>query len=412
MCFISVNGIDFKCDELLGRTEWSNEAKRARLLTQIQMALVTGGAGSIGSHLVEMLTKNGVRTVVVDCDEYRLHKLSETLSDCHCTYLLADVSDERQVKNIIQTYTPDCIFHLAAKKHVKFAERSAHVVAQTNVLGTLNVLEAMDELPIKSKLVLASSDKSINATINTKNILGITKLLSEQLVLSFLLLGERTNSEAMKVVRLCNAHGTSGNVLETFVNRCLRRQPLEVHSEDLSRYFCCVHEATDLLVEALDRDHNEPILTLNVGDSTPITELAQKVVCHMSKQGFGTSYYVSEIIEVMDARHEQLLSQSEQVTTKSTRTPGVDLVTPTAEKTMCYEDLCSALRKIIQRSDNETALTKRLRDVVTGNLIEAVTQIPENEPDFHKGSSDLYEYLNLKSGTFKDYKLAHHPTRN
>lgn len=102
----------------------------------MKRALVTGGSGFIGSHLVDALLAKGVEVVVVD-----LVEPSAERKNARAAYIVADVRDEA-VRDAFLRFHPDIVFHLAAHVDDRSSVLDPVMNAEHNILGTLNVLEA------------------------------------------------------------------------------------------------------------------------------------------------------------------------------------------------------------------------------------------------------------------------------
>ncbi len=119
-------------------------------------AVVTGGAGFIGSHLVDALLARDERVVVLDdLSTGRRENLSAAL-DAGAVLHEVDVRDADAVREPIVAERPDTVFHLAAQIDVRLAVRDPAFDAGVNVGGTINVLEAAREAGVR-RLVNAST---------------------------------------------------------------------------------------------------------------------------------------------------------------------------------------------------------------------------------------------------------------
>ena len=127
--------------------------------------LVTGGAGFIGSHLVDVLTARGDSVVVIDDfnDFYDPEIKRSNLRKTPAKVFTADICDANQVNTIIETERPDLIVHLAARAGVRPSVLYPDLYLKTNIFGTFNLLEAAKCFGV-SKFVFASSSSVYGAT--------------------------------------------------------------------------------------------------------------------------------------------------------------------------------------------------------------------------------------------------------
>lgn len=111
-----------------------------------QAVLVTGGAGFIGSCLVRQLVARGEHHIVtVDKLSYagNLDSLAEALTAPHHDFIQADICDQQAIARILAKHRPVQIYHLAAESHVDRSIDSPAAFLQTNVVGTLALLEQL-----------------------------------------------------------------------------------------------------------------------------------------------------------------------------------------------------------------------------------------------------------------------------
>ncbi len=115
-------------------------------------ALVTGGAGFIGSHLVDALIEGGDDVLVLD----NLTTGKRENLNPSSTFVQADVADGEQVEHHLGAFAPDTVFHLAAQADPKRAYREPAFDATVNVRGTINVALAAARAGV-DKLVFTST---------------------------------------------------------------------------------------------------------------------------------------------------------------------------------------------------------------------------------------------------------------
>ena len=112
--------------------------------------LITGGAGFIGSHVVRLFVNKYPGYHIVNLDKLtyagNLANLTDIKDKPNYTFVKADICDFDQMLNIFKKYEIDNIIHLAAESHVDRSIEDPFTFAQTNVMGTLTLLQAAKEL--------------------------------------------------------------------------------------------------------------------------------------------------------------------------------------------------------------------------------------------------------------------------
>ena len=148
--------------------------------------LVTGGAGYIGSHIVELLVKKNFNVFIID----NLSTGYKKLLNKKAKFFKVDINNYITVKKIIKVNNIDSVIHLAAKLNVSEAEKKPKSYYHNNVTGTQNLILACKKTKVKNFLFSSTcavySDKlryvHENSKKNPKGIYGKTKLMCEKLI--------------------------------------------------------------------------------------------------------------------------------------------------------------------------------------------------------------------------------------
>jgi UDP-glucose 4-epimerase len=123
-------------------------------------SLVTGGAGFIGSHLVDALLERGDDVIVIDdLSTGRRENLTAAL-EAGADLIEADVTDSAAVSGLVESRLPDVVFHLAAQIDVRLSVSDPAFDLNVNVAGTINLLEAARKADV-SRIVFASTGGAI-----------------------------------------------------------------------------------------------------------------------------------------------------------------------------------------------------------------------------------------------------------
>ena len=232
--------------------------------------LVTGGGGSIGSELVNQVFDYNPESVwALDRDETILHE-AQLRWPKKANVVLADVRDGTTVLRAFERIKPDVVFHAAALKHVPVLENHPEEAVLTNVVGTLNVIEAGSRSGVE-RFVLISTDKAVDPT----SVMGATKRVAELLVKAG---NERRDGCLYTAVRFGNVLGSRGSVIPTFVTQIRNGGPVTVTSKEMTRYFMTVDEAVQLVLQAAGLARGSEVFLLDMGEPVRIEDLARRLI--------------------------------------------------------------------------------------------------------------------------------------
>ena len=108
--------------------------------------LITGGAGFIGSHVVRRFVKLYSNYQIINLDKLtyagNLENLRDIENSANYTFVKGDIIDTEFIKNLFETHQFDGVIHLAAESHVDRSIHSPMDFVMTNVVGTVNLLNA------------------------------------------------------------------------------------------------------------------------------------------------------------------------------------------------------------------------------------------------------------------------------
>jgi len=264
--------------------------------------LVTGGAGFIGSHLVDTLVKDGHQVLVVD----DLSTGRREYVNKQAKLEVLDINDKRLV-NIIKDFLPDLVYHLAAQKNVRVSLENPVLDAETNVLGALNVLDQAIKNKVK-KFVFVSTGGIYGDT----DILPSDESVTEQAMSPYILnkltfekylsiLGKDKIKWA--VLRLANVYGPrqdpygEAGVIAIFLDNAIRGKISYINGDgEQTRDFVYVADVVSALTK-LSNDV-EGIYNIGTGQEKSLLDLIEAIK-DISKADIKTEHRPAIVGEVI-----------------------------------------------------------------------------------------------------------------
>jgi FlaA1/EpsC-like NDP-sugar epimerase len=271
---------DLTDEDLLGRRKIVIDLQQISDYLVNRRVLVTGAGGSIGSELCRQLARfNPAELIMLDRDESALHEVQlsihgRALLNTPQT-VLADIRDAETIKHIFNTRKPEVVFHAAALKHLPLLETYPTEAYQTNVLGTLTLLEASAQAGV-GVFVNISTDKAANPI----SVLGYSKRIAERITAHF---GKTVSSGKYMSVRFGNVLGSRGSVLMSFRDQIANGGPLTVTHRGVTRYFMTISEAVQLVIQAGAIGKSGEALVLDMGTPVSIYDVAKQLVTNSGK---------------------------------------------------------------------------------------------------------------------------------
>jgi UDP-glucose 4-epimerase len=285
---------------------------------QFKTALVTGGAGFIGSHLAKKLIEDGLHVIVLD----NLSVGKKENLPKNAELIVGDIMDEELVSSIFSRGI-DVVFHEAAIVTIRESVKNFYGDAMTNIMGTLNILRASLEFGVK-KMVFASSmavysDKSNHTPVSENDDqtpiapYGLSKLTSENYLSHF------ADSNALDIVclRYFNTYGENQTftpyvgVITIFVNRLLKGEPPVIFGDGKQvRDFVYVEDIVQANIKAMYSNVHFGIFNVGTGIGTPVNEIAnilsEKINPQIEPEYSGVAegelrYSIADIDRIKDA---------------------------------------------------------------------------------------------------------------
>ena len=255
-------------------------------ISKSKKCLVTGGAGFIGSNLVGQLVKLNHQVIVLDnLSTGQLSNLNQVKNKIK--FINVDVSS---IKNSIDKYfkNVDWVFHLAGIADIIPSITNPEDYFQTNVKGTLNILEASKKANIKKLIYAASAScygipekypTNENSKINPQYPYALTKNIGEQLILHWAKIYNMPNIS----LRFFNAYGPKsrttgayGAVFGIFLAQKLANKPLTIVGDGTqTRDFIHVFDLVEAIIAVATKAKNNQIFNVASGKETSINQIAK-----------------------------------------------------------------------------------------------------------------------------------------
>ena len=212
--------------------------------------LITGGTGFLGRALVcRLLQVPGVeRICIFSRDEAKQAAMRAQIADPHARlhWFVGDVRDLPRLRRAM--FGVDVVIHAAALKRVEVGEYNPAEMVKTNVLGTMNVIDAAFDAPPgpvqkPRHVVYVSSDKACQPL----NAYGASKLMGEKLVLA----SNNTRGKdgpVFSAVRYGNVAGSTGSVIPTWLERQSKNEEIVITDPEATRFWMRIDQAVELVL--------------------------------------------------------------------------------------------------------------------------------------------------------------------
>jgi len=245
-----------------------------RALVEGRTVMVTGAGGSIGSEICrQVLRFDPHKLLMVERGENALFLVEQELSAIEprppFEPLIADVTDEHRIEQILQTHRPEVIFHAAAHKHVPMMEWNPAEAIKNNCFGTRLLARMADRHGVR-EFVMISTDKAVNPT----SVMGCSKLIAERYVQAL----SKSSRTKFIVVRFGNVLASNGSVVPIFQEQIRRGGPITITDPEIERYFMTIPEASQLVLQAAAMGKGGEIFVLDMGESVKIVDLARDLI--------------------------------------------------------------------------------------------------------------------------------------
>ena len=258
-------------------------------MTKISRVLVTGGAGFIGSHLCEALLEQGREVQVLDNfnDYYdpAIKRRNIETALTHSAYSIreGDIRDQELVGEVMATFRPQAVIHLAAMAGVRPSIERPHLYNDVNIAGTTVLLEAAREYPVEnfvfgsSSSVYGSHDK---VPFSEKDVLNrpispyaATKLAGEQLCFTY----QHLYGIPVSCLRFFTVYGPRQRpemAIHLFARKIMNGELITLYGDGSSRRdYTYIDDIIDGVIRSLDRPQGFEIFNLGESRTVGLSEM-------------------------------------------------------------------------------------------------------------------------------------------
>jgi FlaA1/EpsC-like NDP-sugar epimerase len=217
---------------------------------QGKRVLITGVVGTIGHELLQQLVQLQPAEIIgIDNNESDLFFVQQEFAGHSFVHLyLADIRDLAQLSQYMEGI--NIVLHTAAYKHVFLCEQAPRNAVQTNIFGTLNIIEAAKAKGVE-RVIFTSSDKAVNPT----SVMGTSKLMGERLITAASS-RRRKGEPIFASTRFGNVLGSRGSVIPLFARQIACGGPVSLTHPGMTRFIMTLQEAVRLVMESVFLAHD------------------------------------------------------------------------------------------------------------------------------------------------------------
>ncbi len=207
--------------------------------------LITGGTGYLGQALTEEILKHNPKSVrIFSRDEVKHHKFQEKFAyNDKIRNFIGDVRDFERLKKAMRNV--DIVIHAAALKRLDILEYNVDESIKTNILGTLNVVNACLENNVE-KAIMVSTDKACSPV----NTYGACKFVSER-IFSESNYSKGDIRTVFTTVRYGNVLESTGSVIPFFSNKIINGEEIPLTDSRMTRFIISPKQAVELIFDAI-----------------------------------------------------------------------------------------------------------------------------------------------------------------
>lgn len=212
------------------------------------MKYLITGSGFLAKHLIKELLKNEEtdKIVIFSRAEKEQWEVKKYFNSPKLDFIIGDIRDYQATFDAMKEV--DYCIHTGAIKRIEVAEKQPMEAIKTNVIGSMNVINAAIANKVK-KLILISTDKATSAT----TCYGSTKFLMECMAYA-----NETDTDII-CTRYGNVFGSTGSVVPIFDDLVKQNKPLTIRNGKMTRFFMPIEKCVNIVMDALKYGKNQEL---------------------------------------------------------------------------------------------------------------------------------------------------------
>ncbi len=233
----------------------------------MKRVLITGGSGFVGRNLIrELLGRyDDIQVFSMSRSEGMISQLLMECQSDRLKIVMADIRDPEAMQWHLRDI--DTVIHLAALKRVDLCEVECRETVETNVIGTLNLLNSFQG----ETFILMSTDKAVEPA----NCYGATKMIAERLIMER---AAKFPSARYMIVRSGNVIGSTGSVMDIWQHQIKERNEITITHPDMMRFYTSVEGVVRLYIAVLEKGESGKIYFTPQGEAVVIGEMARRAM--------------------------------------------------------------------------------------------------------------------------------------
>ena len=258
-------------------------ANKFKTLLDGKKVLITGGTGSLGKEFLKhalsgnygvpeyitVFSRDEAKQFYLRSDLKALQHSSDAIMysslDSYVRFVIGDVRDYNSVRASLKDH--DIVIHAAALKQVPSCEMFPDEAMKTNCIGSMNLIQAIEDGSNVEKCVFVSTDKAAKPT----NAMGISKALQEKL---FIAANFNSRKTSYTGVRYGNVIASRGSVIPVFIDQITNKQPITITDDRMTRFLLTLDQAVEtIFVSILEAEPGEIIVPNAI--SARVVDIAQ-----------------------------------------------------------------------------------------------------------------------------------------